>query len=157
MRQILIVVLVCFLSACGDSPTRPTPIQPPQIVSYQGVWAGTWTRNNCTESRADGVGCRTLPQSGGLRVSVAQTAANVNANVEIGLLLVAASGVVGSDGSLTLAGQGSASGSTVTITSWRTRQAGGMMTGGFEFTISLPSNGGVVSIDAGLQGVVKTS
>lgn len=158
MRHLPLLALAFVLFGCSDSPTQPTPVPPPTIVSYQGVWAGTWVRTNCTESgTAIGAGCANLPPSGGLRVTVAQAAANVNANLEIGSLPVTASGVVGTDGVMNLTGTGTFGGATVNVTRWQTRQANGAMSGDFRLSIVLPDGTGTTTLDATLQGVTKTS
>lgn len=158
MRHCLIVALVCLLPACGgSSPTQPTPTPAPQPASYQGVWAGAWVRTTCAESgTAVGVACRSFPDGGGLRLTVAQSVSTISGTVEIGTLPVPVTGLVGSDGSLTLTGSGVVSNVTITVTSWTTRQSGGAMTGAFRFTV-VPDPSGALTMDAGLSGVVKTS
>lgn len=46
MRHTLIVVLVCLLPACSDSPTSPSPPPAPTVVQVGGVWSYSATLNS---------------------------------------------------------------------------------------------------------------
>lgn len=161
-----VFLLALTVTACGgasNSVTGPTPAPTPAPAPvppptpFQGVWIGTWTKSQCTETGgAVGVGCPAVPTGGGLNITLTQGGSIAQGTVTIGSYQLAVSGPISSSNQLTLTGQGKQSGATVNISSWGTSISGNLMLGSFIYIVA-PDDVrlGSVTVTAGLQSVVK--
>jgi len=161
----LILVLACCLVGCGGSPsssTAPSPVpQPapaPPPTPFQGAWSGIWVRAACSETGgAVGVGCRALPTTGGLNLTLSQSGASASGSVTVGAFQLQASGPISAAQELNLTGSGKQSGATINIIRWSsTLSAPTVMTGSLVISIAFDdARVGTVTLTATLQGVVK--
>jgi hypothetical protein len=120
LSQTIALGLALLLSACGhDTPTSPTPAVP----DYSGVWIGAFNITSCTDVEVPGLIqlglCGGLHRTQGYRFTLVQNGTAVTGSYEIGEYFNCAcgslpgsygtfdmSGVVASDGTLTITAQG---------------------------------------------------
>ena len=155
--QLAILALTLVTAACGGGgPTAPS-----SAANFQGVWQGTWLKSSCS-----GTNCDVVPPSGALRLTLAQSATEVQGTVEMVQFIIPASGVVNASGPLSLSGQavssviyeGRLESATVTLSNWSTTRSGNSMSGTFRLAI-VPDNSALGSqiVELALQNVTKTS
>lgn len=168
MKHALLILCACaLLAGCGSSsPTTPTPVPtptpapqpaPPPATPFQGVWIGTWTKTGCSETGgAVGVGCNSIPASGGLTVTLTQSGSTAQGTVLVGVYQMATSGPISASNQLALSGQGKQGGVTTNLASWSTSIASNLMVGSFAYVVA-PDDVrlGTVTVQATLQSVVK--
>lgn len=155
-RTIVLFVAVVSLSACAGSPTEPGGTE-----NYQGQWVGQWVQPTCTESGAFvGVFCSSLPATGGgLVLTLTQLDTRAEGTLMLGVYQLAVSGPVNTDGSLSLAGQGSTPiaglSALVSLVGWRSTMSGNRMAGSLGFSITVSALSGFANINAVLQDVTR--
>jgi hypothetical protein len=151
-RPLLVAVFAALAISCGDdAPTSPSG----SAVSFAGEWTGSWLRQSCSETAGTiTVGCSGLPTSEALRATLTQSGTQVQGRVEVGAFLVTVSGSVGSDGSLSLTGEGRILTTAFRLSNWRTTRSDGTMAGSFTFAF-VPDDPtfATITFTAGLQNV----
>ncbi|MDP1570582.1 MAG: hypothetical protein Q8L86_11320 [Vicinamibacterales bacterium] len=173
---VMIGVMACVSAACNGkspSPTAPTSSAPPPAVTaapppavpatpYSGVWEGRYRIERC-----DGTGSiqdlLCSPQRGiyppgttlPLRIDLTQTGSTVTGRIELGAVTGVVSGVVRSNGLLTLSGTARGGTTTAEITYWDTRAIGNAMDGYFTFNATYTNIPGVAVVVTTLQSVFK--
>ena len=155
--QLVVLALTLVTAACGGGgPTAPS-----SSTNFQGVWQGTWLKASCS-----GTNCEAVPPSGALRLTLAQSATEVQGTVELVQFIIPASGAVNANGALSLSGQavssiiyeGRLERATVTLSNWSTTRSGTSMSGNFRLTI-VPDNSALGSqiVELALQNVTRSS
>ena len=147
--QLVAVMLVLVVVACGGSPTGPDS----DLPNYQGVRQGTWVKTSCTGAAFD-----VAYPSGALRLTLTQSGNTVQGIVEIDALPIPVAGSVNSDGALSLTGSVNQGAATVRVGNWNTIRSGDSLTGAFALTL-VPNDPQIGSQTVGvtLQNVNKTS
>lgn len=134
MKRIVLACLV--LSACGSSPTAPTP--PPPLPHLSGQYTGILTITSCVESGA-AVGsnfCANLGSTSNHSFTPTQSGTAVSGTIGIGTITVTVTGNVGTDQIVSVAGSGPiATVATLNLTTWRGTVSGVSITGTTTFTI----------------------
>lgn len=156
-RTLAALFVLVVLVGCGSQPTSPTPT--PTVVQFQGVWTGSWSRQQCSEAGgAVGVGCNTFPLSGGLRLTLTQSGASAQGTLELGSTQIPVTGVVDASGVLRLTGQGRQGGASFNVSAWQSTVSGSALSGTF-VTAVIPDDTslGTVTFTSALQDVVKTA
>jgi len=152
---VLVVAALCTLGCLKseDSPTGPSGT----TANFQGTWTGEYLRTACSET-GGGNQCAGLPQTGFLEATLTQSGTSVSGQIEVDVFILTVTGQVGSDGSLTLSGQGRFVTVTVTLASWRTTTSGTALTGNMTFVITPDDPAlGVITVQGTLQNVTKTA
>jgi hypothetical protein len=168
-RLTLVAVALCFSLGCNgdDSPTSSAP----PIPNYTGIWSGSYTITNCTQSGALAVAnlCSTLGNTAPFTLNVGQQATThtVQGTFNLGSIpFTIAPSTVGANGALTFSGTSLNNGITVFVTWTLTSPiVGGLtqvwsssgLTGQLNLTAVI--NGGVVktgSVERGPAPVLRS-
>lgn len=172
---LLMIVVAVSGAACKgktSTPTSPTAAPPPVVTTtpppaapatpYSGVWEGRYRIDRC-----DGTGSvqdllcsqqrglyppgTTLP----IRLDLTQTGSSVTGRIELGAVTGVVSGVVRSNGLLTLSGTARGGTTAAEITYWDTRAIGNAMDGFFTFNATYTNIPGIAVVVTTLQSVFK--
>lgn len=148
-----IAVLLCgAAAACSGDSAATSPSQASTI--YEGRWSGSAMRQQCSVDGIPRVDCGLsifLP----LTVTLTQTGSRVEGTVALNAIFINVAGTVGG-GELSLSGQGTGTNGSVTLNEWRTTDRNGAMTGQFTYAIVTPGNLQPITVNAVLDGVVKS-
>jgi hypothetical protein len=137
-----LIGLAVLLTACGSSPTSPTPQSP----SITGQWTGTYRVTTCTEPQPPTGLCQSLGGGGSHTLTPSQNGGSFTGQLGLGTFAIPVSGNVGADQVVTLAGSGPVSTATLTVNTWRAVIAGTTMTG--TMTFSVFGSGQTVTVSA---------
>lgn len=171
----LVVVVAMSGAACTgktSTPTSPSTSAPPAVTTtpppappatpYSGVWEGRYRIDRC-----DGTGSvqdlLCSPQRGlyppgttlPIRLDLTQNGSSVTGRIELGAVTGVVTGVVRSNGLLTLSGTARGGTTSAEITYWDTRALGNAMDGYFTFNATYTNIPGIAVVMTTLQSVVK--
>jgi hypothetical protein len=121
----------------STTPTAPTPSSTSNQLS--GSYTGNFVVTSCVEGgSAAGTGyCSGIGAGGPHTLSPTQTGSNLSGTVAFGGLVVPVTGLIGSDGVVTLSGSSTVALATVTLTSWRGALSGSTVAGNYAFTVQV--------------------
>jgi hypothetical protein len=150
LRNVSLALAVLQASACGgdDSPAGPS--------STQARWSGAWTLNSCVN--ASGSLCDGVTALGStIQITYTQTVSNIQGSAQMGSLSLTINGSISGTGAMTLTGQGTLLGATVTITAWQVTITGTSMAGTFTLSVVGPGGTGTSTVTGTLTNVIRTS
>jgi hypothetical protein len=156
MTAISAGVATVFLEYQGERGTLVIRV----VSNYQAQWLGSYTKTSCSESAELRGHCESLGTGGQFSLTLTQQGATVQGVLILRTLSLPVTGIIISNGSLVLAGSGTASGLTVTLFAWSTQIEGDAMTGAFTYVVNGVLNplvgAGSATVTNALGGVFGT-